>query len=144
MSVATSSSPALQHILLVEDESGHVRLIREALGYHANLYLHAVTDAVRAIHFLTRREEFRDAPSPSLIILDLNLPIFSGKSLLEERRRRNLITAPVVVLTSSSRDQTDCLVLGATGFHLKPDDWNGWQGLMRHLALKYLQVDLDA
>lgn len=137
-----TSAQALHHILLIEDEPGHVRLIREALCYHPQIYLHAVTDAVQALHFLTRREEFADVPSPSLVILDLHLPIFSGKSLLEERRRRGLCDAPVVVLTSSSSERLDCMILGATEFHLKPDEWMGWQRLIHHLVLKHLHIDL--
>lgn len=141
MSVSTTTL-GLQHILLIEDDPGHARLIREALCYNSQLYLHAVKDAVQAIHFLTRREEFVDAPSPSLVILDLGLPIFSGKSLLEERRRHDLCSAPVVVLTGSEKERTDCMALGATEFHLKPSEWRGWQHLIRHLVSTHLQIDL--
>lgn len=135
-------SPTLHHILLIEDDPGHVRLVREALCYHPRIYLHAVEQAVQALHFLTHREEYYDAPVPSLIVLDLRLPLFSGKILLEERRRRGLCAAPVVVLTSSAGARLDCMTLGADAFHLKPDDWSGWQRLIRALVLDHLQIDL--
>lgn len=138
-----TSAQAQHHILLIEDEPGHVRLFREALSGHPQICLHAVADAVQALHFLTRREAFADAPSPSLIVLDLRLPIFSGKSLLEERRRHGLCESPVVVLTSLSSERVDCMIQGATDFHLKPDEWAGWQRLVQHLVQKHLQIDLD-
>lgn len=140
--LVTTSAQALHHILLIEDEPGYVRLIREALCCHPHIHLHAVADVVQALHFLTRREKFADAPSPSLIILDLRLPIFSGKSLLEERRRHGLSDAPVVVLTSLSSERIDCMIQGATEFHLKPDEWLAWQRLIHHLVQKHLRIDL--
>ena len=80
----TAVVPALQHILLVEDEPGHALLVSEALQNHPNLRLHDVRNAVHAIHFMTKQQGYWDAPTPDLIILDLHLPIFSGKALLEE------------------------------------------------------------
>lgn len=137
--------PALHHILLVEDEPGHARLVSEALFDHPSLRLHTVPNAVHAIHFMTKQQGYYDAPTPDLIILDLHLPIFSGKALLEERRRRNFCPAvPVVVVTSSQAERVECLLLGADDYHLKPMEWMQWQTLIRQIVAHHLAIDVRA
>lgn len=143
----TALAPAAgtQHILLIDDEPGHACLMREALGDHPHLQLHVVGDAVQAIHFMTKQQAYADAPTPHLIILDLHLPIFSGKALLEERRRRNFCpVVPVVVMTSTADERVDCLLLGATAYHLKPMEWFQWQVLVGQIVAQHLAIDLRA
>ncbi|MBA3699932.1 MAG: response regulator [Planctomycetes bacterium] len=142
----TTSAPSstLQHILLVEDEPGDARLIDEVLHDHPRVRLHTVLDVVHAIHFMTKQQAYFDAPTPDLIILDLQLPIFSGKALLEERRRRNFCPAvPVVVMTTSAAERVECKLLGATEYHVKPREWSQWQALIRQLVARHLGVDLQ-
>ena len=62
-------------ILLVEDNPGDVRLIREA--FRETLHLHEIVsarDGVEALDYLFRRSPFEHAQFPDLILLDLNLP----------------------------------------------------------------------
>lgn len=140
-----ASEPRQHHILLVEDEPGHARLVSETLHDHPRLRLHTVLDAIQAIHFLTKQQGYYDAPTPELIILDLHLPIFSGKALLEERRRRNVHpVVPVVVVTSTEAERVDCMLLGATDYHLKPMEWSQWQALIGQIVARHLAVDLRA
>jgi CheY-like chemotaxis protein len=141
---AIADAPNLQHILLIEDEPAHVCLVGEALGHHPLVRLHTVTNAVQAIHFMTKQQDFANAPTPALIILDLRLPIFSGKALLEERRRRHFChLVPVVVVTSSAEERLDCRTLGATDYHLKPMEWCQWQVLIHQLVAQHLGLDLN-
>ncbi|RKD85238.1 response regulator [Halopiger aswanensis] len=87
-------------ILLVEDNPGDVRLIREAFRdaeFHA--VIHTAIDGVEAIEFLTDEE----SPCPDLVLLDLNLPRKDGFDVLEEiRNDPELQRVPVLVLTSST------------------------------------------
>ncbi len=90
-------------ILLVEDNPGDVRLIREALKETSlgNSVQH-VSDGVEAISFLTRSEPFPAAIRPDLILLDLNLPRKDGREVLKfVKKDPDLTLIPVVVLTSS-------------------------------------------
>ena len=60
-------------ILLVEDNSGDARLVLEALnGSKVKNQLHIVYDGMEATDFLFKRNKYKDAPRPDLIILDLN------------------------------------------------------------------------
>lgn len=93
-------------ILLVEDNPADIRLTQEGLkeAKVANI-LHAVTNGRDALDFLHQRGEYAEAPRPDLILLDLNLPGISGHTVLAEiKRDPNLLTIPVVVLTSSESE----------------------------------------
>jgi chemotaxis family two-component system response regulator Rcp1 len=94
-------------ILLVEDNPGDVRLTQEAFKagkIRNNLYV--VRDGDEALDFLYRRNSFKDAPIPDMILLDLNLPKRDGREILEEIKSKDpLRRIPVVVLTTSKADE---------------------------------------
>jgi len=94
-------------ILLVEDNPGDVRLVREALreGDVRN-NLHVAPDGVEALRFLRREDGVADAVRPDLILLDLNLPRKDGREVLEALKSDPALRSiPVVVLTSSQAEQ---------------------------------------
>ncbi|MEI6750249.1 MAG: response regulator, partial [Bacteroidota bacterium] len=94
-------------ILLVEDSEGDARLATEALKESkVKNKLFIVSDGVAATDFLFKRNEYKDVPSPDLILLDLNLPKKDGRQVLAEiKEDENLKRIPVVVLTISSAEQ---------------------------------------
>ena len=56
--------------------------------------------------FLRKQGEYADAPTPDLILLDLNMPVMDGREVLAELvRDDNLKHIPVVVLTTSAEEQ---------------------------------------
>ena len=94
-------------ILLVEDSEGDARLATEALKESkVKNKLFIVSDGVAATDFLFKRNEYKDSPTPDLILLDLNLPKKDGRQVLAEiKEDENLKRIPVVVLTISSAEQ---------------------------------------
>ncbi len=93
-------------ILLVEDNPGDVRLIQESLKEN-KFYtkLTVLTDGEQAVNYLKKKNEYKDAVTPDIILLDLNLPKKDGREvLLEIKQDINLKTIPVVVLTSSTAE----------------------------------------
>lgn len=105
MDAATSGQPV--EILLVEDNEGDARLAREAmLESKMRNTLHHVSDGEEAMAFLRRVGKYANAPRPSLILLDLNLPKKDGREVLAEVKADDeLKCIPVVVLTMSSADE---------------------------------------
>lgn len=94
-------------ILLVEDSPGDVRLTIEALkeGKVKN-HLSVARDGVEALDFLHKRASFANAPTPDMILLDLNLPRKDGREvLLEIKSDPYLRRIPVVILTTSSAEE---------------------------------------
>lgn len=94
-------------ILLVEDNPGDVRLMREALKENKVLNsLHAVSDGLKALAFLRRKDQYADAPRPDLILLDLNLPKKDGREVLSDIKiDEDLKRIPVVILTTSQAEE---------------------------------------
>jgi len=93
-------------ILLIEDNPGDVRLTKEALkeGKLIN-NLHVSEDGVEALAYLKKIGNFKNEPTPDLILLDLNLPKKDGRELLAEiKEDKHFKHIPVVVLTTSKAE----------------------------------------
>lgn len=96
-------------VLLVEDNPGDVRLMKEALKdakVKNNLYV--VSDGEEALSFLRRQENYSSysPPMPDLIMLDLNLPRKDGREVLQEiKNDPDLMHIPVVIVTTSSAEE---------------------------------------
>lgn len=113
-------------ILLIEDDPGDIRLAYEALkeGKVQNS-LNIVRDGVEALDYLFRRNGFKDALRPDLIILDLNLPRKDGREVLAQiKQDESLKRIPVVILTisKSEEDILKTYNLHANCFITKPLD----------------------
>lgn len=94
-------------ILLVEDNPGDRRLIQEALK-DSKIYntLNMVDDGRAALEYLKKQRGYKDARTPDLILLDLDLPHISGREVLEEvKKDKDLKHIPIVVLTVSPSEQ---------------------------------------
>jgi CheY-like chemotaxis protein len=94
-------------ILLVEDNPGDARLTREALALSkVRNNLHHARDGEEAMAFLRREGHYGSAPTPDLVLLDLNLPRRDGREVLEDIKNDvSLKHIPVVILTSSQADE---------------------------------------
>lgn len=94
-------------ILLVEDNPGDVRLTKEALKEAKVINnLTVATDGAEALNFLRRQKDDAKAPTPNLILLDLNLPKRDGHAVLAEiKADEKLRRIPVIILTTSQNDQ---------------------------------------
>ncbi len=93
-------------ILLVEDNPGDIRLIKEALkqGKVRNS-IQTVGDGEEALAFLRRKGLYIEARRPDLVLLDLNLPKKDGREVLEEiKTDPDLRRIPVIILTSSKAE----------------------------------------
>jgi len=116
-------------ILLVEDNPGDVKLIKEALedtNVHPNI--HCVRDGVEAMKYLRKQNPFEHVPAPSIVLLDLNLPRKDGRSVLAEIKSDPILaTIPVIILSGSDapQDILACYVLHANCYIVKPRDLFG-------------------
>jgi CheY-like chemotaxis protein len=124
-------------VLLVEDDPGDVLLTREAFDYNkVGNRLHVVSDGEEAMDFLYRRGAHGKAPSPDLVLLDLNLPRKDGMEVLAEvKADPRLRTIPVVVLTTSEAEE-DILrsyKLHANAYVSKPVDFNQFIRVVRRI-----------
>jgi len=115
-------------ILIVEDNSGDARLIKEVLNDNKIFgSLHLAKDGVEAMEFLRNEGQFKNAFKPDLIILDLNLPRKDGREVLAEIKTDEALKhIPVVIMTISQAEE-DILKsynLHANCYITKPIDLN--------------------
>ena len=94
-------------ILYVEDNPGDVRLVQETFKeWKVCNTLKTVKDGVEAMAYLRQEGEYKHAPRPDLVLLDLNLPRKNGSEVLAEIKvDENLRRIPVVILTASHAEE---------------------------------------
>ncbi|MEO7048604.1 MAG: response regulator [Ferruginibacter sp.] len=114
------------HILLVEDNEGDIMLTTEALEESDISHKISIAkDGKIAIDFLNKKEQYQNAESPDLILLDINLPKKNGLEVLQYiKSSEQLKQIPVIMLTTSSSktDIIECYKHHGNGYLTKPFD----------------------
>lgn len=135
--IMTTTESAVLDILIIEDNPGDVRLTREALSETGLLFsLHEAHDGESGLHFLRKEGMYRDAPTPCMVLLDLNLPRIDGREVLRQiKTDPTLGKIPVVVLTTSSdkRDVIKSYEYHANCYLRKPLDLDEFIRVMQSL-----------
>jgi len=139
----TSAGRAIE-ILLVEDDPGDELITREAFEHNKlKNNLHVAHDGEEGLDFLYRRGQFEGSPRPDLILLDLNLPKYDGRQLLEKvKSDPNLARIPVVVLTTSSAEEDimRSYQLHANAYVTKPVDLDQFMKAVQQIDEFFVQV----
>lgn len=121
-------------ILLVEDSPSDVRLIREALrDSQLGVQLAVAHDGAEAVSTLLSSKVTPES-LPDLIILDLNLPLKSGREVLEEIKADHALRHIPVIVMTSSKDEDDIAAiyhLNANCYIQKPSDLFEYQRVVR-------------
>jgi two-component system response regulator len=120
--------------MLIEDNPDHVLLIRRAirdLGDETSV--DAINDGEQALTTLRSGQ-----PHPDLILLDINMPGYSGFDVLTRLRDDDhLKRIPVVMLTSSDaqNDIARAYELGASGYIAKPTHYRELRAILGNTVL---------
>jgi len=131
-------------VLLVEDDPGDVLMTREAFADHKlRNNLHVVDNGLDALAFLRKEGPHAGAPTPDLILLDLNLPRMDGREVLAAvKQDEQLRSIPVVVLTTSEAEE-DVLrsyQLHANAYVTKPVDFERFLEVVRQIDEFFVTV----
>ena len=131
-------------VLLVEDDPGDILMTQEAFEFNkVGNTLHVVRDGEQALDYLYRRGDYCDAVRPDLILLDLNLPKYDGRQVLEQiKSDPDLTDIPVVILTTSSaeKDFVRSYKLHANAYVTKPVDLDQFISAVRQIDNFFVQV----
>ena len=127
-------------ILMADDDADDRLLCQQALEEsHVLNDLYFVEDGEQLLDYLNRRGKYAapaDAPRPSLILLDLNMPRKDGREALREiKTNPDLRRIPIVVMTTSQAEEDifRSYDLGANSFVTKPVTFDRLVELMKAL-----------
>ena len=130
------------NILLVEDNEGDIILTTEAFkDMKLENNISVVKDGEEAIRFLKKQGEYAQAPTPQLVLLDINLPGMDGKQLVEIiKKDESLKEIPVVMLTCSDKDAdvSDCYDKHVNWYITKPIDYDKYTKVMHEIEAFYV------
>lgn len=134
-------------ILLADDDEEDRMLAADALEESRVVNdLRFVADGDELLDYLYRRGKFAApalAPTPGLILLDLNMPRKDGREALREiKADPDLRRIPVVVLTTSKAEEDIYRTydLGANSFITKPVSFEGLVSVMRDIGRYWIEI----
>ncbi|TWU04477.1 response regulator [Stieleria varia] len=118
-------------VLLVEDNADDAYLT--SVGFKRSdhdVTLHHVSNGEQCMEFLRKKGRFVDAPTPDIVLLDLNMPVMDGREVLaeisqDERLRR--IRLLVLTTSDSPQDLAIAYEHGCASYIVKPFDLHDLQ-----------------
>ena len=133
-------------ILMADDDEDDRLLTRDALAEGKVLNrVEFVENGLQLWQYLTAQAPYDDReryPLPSLVLLDLNMPIMDGREVLQKMKAHpNLKRIPVVILTTSKaeEDKFKTYELGAASYITKPVSFSALVSLMQALGRYWIE-----
>jgi len=125
-----AQDPGRYPILMAEDNPDDVLITKRAWkkGLIKNR-LYIVNNGEEALEFLYKQGAHVNAPTPSLMLLDLNMPRVDGFEVLKTiKQDPRLKKMPVIVLTTSNREKDIQLAydLGCNSYIVKPVNYDNF------------------
>jgi CheY-like chemotaxis protein len=134
-------------ILMVEDDAGDIAYTREMFAeQRLSNHMTVLSDGLKAITYLRREPPYADVLRPDLILLDLNLPMVDGRTVLEFiRNEPTLRDIIVVVLTTSEVEEQVLRGFGvpADRYVRKPVDFERLVDVVRSIQDFYVQFSTE-
>lgn len=96
-------------ILSVEDTESDFELLEDALNKIPDLSLNIINanDGQKGLDFIYKKNDYVTAPTPSIIILDINLPLVSGKEILKILKKDEILKKIPIIIFSTSNSNSD-------------------------------------
>ena len=133
--------------LIAEDDDDDYFLTKEALEEsHLLNSLYRVKNGEELLDFLLHQGSYadsNDAPRPTLIFLDLNMPKMDGREALKRiKSHPDLRRIPVVALTTSDAEEdiVKTYDLGVNSFIRKPVSFDAFLRTIRILKEYWLEI----
>lgn len=111
-------------ILIAEDDVEDLMIIRESFKELNQPYeLHFLENGVKLLDYLAG---LTPETLPTLIILDLNMPLMNGTETLRKLREQELFAhIPIMMFSTSVNEieKAECIKLGAANYITKPSTY---------------------
>ena len=132
------------NVLLVEDNPGDVRFICDAFqAIQAPVRIDVVGDGEEAMAYLRHEGTHVESRTPDLVLLDLNLPLMSGREVLASAKEDPALKhVPILVLSGSTNedDVRRAYDLHANSYITKPMKLTAFRDIARHIAEFWLET----
>lgn len=142
-----SQSEETVEILMADDDADDRLLAERALHeYRLKNGIRFVEDGEELMDYLYRRGKYSapgSAPTPGLILLDLNMPRKDGREALAEIKRDPVLhKIPVVILTTSKAEEdiVRAYDLGVNSYITKPVSFQGLAEVMKTLSIYWFEI----
>ena len=126
----SAKHPSPAKIVVVEDNSADIFLLRHALNQHVEEYvLEVLRDGEEAIDFVSRQRLALPHSEPCVIVLDLHLPKHDGTAVLKVIKQEPVLAhVHVIALTTlaSPKDEQEIRDLGVRLYRAKPTLVEEW------------------
>lgn len=138
-------NPSAFTILIVDDDEGHVELVRRNLRRIALAHpILTLSDGARALDYVLRRNDFAQRTAENtLMLLDINMPgSVDGVEVLRQIKADPVTQKmPVIMLstTDDPREIAHCYDLGCSVYITKPVDSAQFIEAIKRLGL-FLQI----
>lgn len=140
----TQAKPPAVRLLLIEDNPGDARLLREVFAEGSlAMHLDVASDGRQALDMAHARDPYSGRARPDLVLLDLNLPGGDGWEVLAEIKGDPALRRIPVLILTSSRAPSDILrgdALQANGYISKPSDLSQCFQVVRSIEEFWLSV----
>ena len=141
------SNEEVVEILMADDDPDDRLLAERALHeYRLKNGIRFVEDGEELMDYLYRRGKYSApgaAPTPGLILLDLNMPRKDGREALAEIKRDPVLhKIPVVILTTSKAEEdiVRAYDLGVNSYITKPVTFQGLAEIMKTLSIYWFEI----
>ncbi len=132
-------------VLHIDDDSNDAFFVRRAFSKaKLDVALHHISDGQKALAYLAGEGSYADRdqyPLPSLVLLDIKIPVLDGFEILSwARRKEGLQDLPIYILSSSDQqqDRTRARELGADRFFVKTP---GFQDVIERVKALVVNVE---
>lgn len=135
-------------ILLVEDNPADQEIMKMAFKddgeFSKKVLAITIENGVEAMDYMNQQGEYSDpdsSPRPDLILLDINIPLIDGKTVLKEIKSKDEFkNIPVVMFTSSEneKDIMESYALGANAYLTKPDEIDDFTWMIQSTGFYWL------
>lgn len=133
-------------VLVAEDDPAALHLTLKALRMvDERIRPHVTRNGAEAVAFLLRQPPFTNAPRPSLIVLDWNLPKLHGREVPPVARSIDTTYGiPIVVVTTSDaqKDRDEAAHLGVNAYVVKAAHFVDFAASVREFTERYIGDEL--
>jgi len=131
-------------ILHVDDDEGVAELTREVFKRtKLAVNLNHTRDGEECMAFLRKEGKYSHAPTPDVILLDLNMPRMDGREVLTEICRDEKLRHLPVVIFTTSQDEREILKmyqLRCSSYIVKPIDFDQFAHTLESFSKYWLTV----